>query len=360
MNRKAMAPLLLGAWLLGCVAPLALGVVGCGADAELMGTETGNPPGIDTRRLRLEWTEGGVELIGDAGAVPAGSEVQLRNSRTGESVTGTANADGSVRLSVQGSASDPYEVTVSSGGGQTTAPLLATDATMSGPPLDDGALPGGMPACESLEVALAQAVTTTFNEAPRECNAHIDCTALDWSVGCFSGSCQESAIATSSVEATQALAEQRVGSICADLERCNQTVDTCDKLQAFGACVDGGCELRYFDEQLSCEDVSNEANLRRTEVLENAERACTVDADCALVDLSVRCLSDCSFRAAVASSGATQVQSDVEQIESLFCGESEVVGCPRPPELPCPQPGLPRAICALGRCEVASAGDPNP
>ena len=366
-RRKAIAPLLLGACLLGAVAPLALGL-GCGGNAALLGTETGNPPDVDTRRLRLEWSEGGVELIGEAGAVPAGAEVRLRNSRTGESTTGSANADGSIRLSLAGSPSDPYEVTVSSGGGQTTEPLSATNGAgfditgygmMPGPPLDDGALPGGMPACESLEEALGQALSTTFNEAPRECNAHIDCTVLDWSVGCFgSGGCQESAIATGSVEATRALAEQRVGSICADLERCNQTEVGCDKLQAFGACVDGGCELRYFDEQLSCEDVRNEANLRRTEVFENAERACNVDADCALVELDLRCVSNCSFLAAVASSGAAQVQSDVEQIESLFCGAAEGFGCPGPPELPCPpRPGVPSAMCnpSSNTCEVQFA-----
>jgi hypothetical protein len=359
MNRIAIAPLLLAACL-GFVAPLALGL-GCGGNAALMGTETGNPPGIDTRRLRLEWSEGGVELIGEAGAVPAGAEVRLRNSRTGESTTGTANADGSIRLSLAGSPADPYEVTVSSGGGQTTEPLSATngasfDITGYGMmPPDDVAS-----RCEDLELALYESIARTFAEASLECSVDSDCVQTGWGVGCYY-QCGESTLAASAEGTTRALAEQAVAPICAGLASCDrQPPSSCPPPElSIAACIDGGCQNRPLS-QMSCEELRNQASQRRIAAMENADRACNVDADCALIALGVRCVSNCSFRAAVANSAAAQVQSDVEQIESRFCGVSEAVGCPGPPELPCPPPGLPRAICASGRCEVASAGDPQP
>ncbi len=368
MNRKAMAPLLLGACLLGFVAPLGLGLGGCGGAAELMGTETGNPPGIDTRRLRLEWTASGVELIGEAGAVPAGAEVSLRNSRTGESATGTANADGSIRLSVPGSLADPYEVTVSSGGGQATVLLSPTDGegsddadanggmTPAGSTLDDGALPGGMPACASLEAALHDSIRTTFTSAPRECSADSDCVHAHWGAECYSGCGGQSAIAASAESATRALAEQRAAPICAELASCNREPPSCPQPPpSIVECVDGGCQARSLFE-MSCEELGNQASLDRIAAMENADRACNVDADCALVGFGVRCFADCGVAYAVASSAVQRVQNDVETIESQFCGQFDAANCPAPVDPPCVPPlGVPTAACVESRCEVLTA-----
>lgn len=85
---------------------------GCGGESS---TDTGNPPVVLGQKLRLTATETGVVVIGDPGAVPAGSRVDVINTTTGQTVTTTAAEDGSFELELEGSAEDEYRVYAASG-----------------------------------------------------------------------------------------------------------------------------------------------------------------------------------------------------------------------------------------------------
>src|SRR5688500_4929854 len=89
-------------WLLIAVCP----VLGrCGGTTE-PGTETGNPPSIETRRLHIVVRDTGVEVVGEAGAVSPGASVTITNRSTGQQVQVTAGADGSLNVAVPGSLQD--------------------------------------------------------------------------------------------------------------------------------------------------------------------------------------------------------------------------------------------------------------
>jgi heat shock protein HslJ len=85
---------------------------GCGGESS---TDTGNPPGVLGQKLRLTATDTGVIITGDAGAVPAGSRVDVVNTATGQTATTTAAEDGSFDIEVAGSATDEYRVYAASG-----------------------------------------------------------------------------------------------------------------------------------------------------------------------------------------------------------------------------------------------------
>src|SRR5215471_11848241 len=93
-------------WLLIAVCPPLLGH--CGGAVE-HGTETGNPPVVEEKKLHVVLHDDGAEVVGDAGAVPAGASVTVTNTRSGDHVQAIASADGSLNVSVPGTLGDEYE-----------------------------------------------------------------------------------------------------------------------------------------------------------------------------------------------------------------------------------------------------------
>jgi hypothetical protein len=342
MNRNVLA-LALGVCLIGAVAPLAMG--GCGGSARVA-TETGNPPGIDTRRLRLEWAGDVVELIGEPGAAPPGARVRLRNSRTGESVSGNADTDGSVRLSMRGGLSDPYEVIVSSETGEAATPISATDPAL---PADLGAL-----SCIDLESQLGQVIASSFERGSTACIAEDDCIRADWGGGCYDG-CGSSVLSRTGESEARADAEQATAAVCAELGRCEQGAPSCPGSgpTPLIRCIDGTCLGRSIT-QLSCQELGDEAYIQSIGAVQVlSDRACTVDADCTIVSYDVPCSQGRCGGGAVAGLRTQQALDRVSEVTAAFCGQFDAQGCPPPMGPRCiAQFEELRAICQDNLCEV--------
>lgn len=347
MKHRAHAPLM--AMLLCALAPAALTRCGGSADDpngnQLLGTETGNPPVIKKAELHLEVAPGGMRLLGNPGAITARAEVRVTNQRTGESATTTAAADGSVEVTFAGDSSDVYEVTVTTASGTTSVTLTAADL-----PSDLSTL-----SCEALGNSLAPVIAATYAEADHSCAVDADCAERYWGEGCYNR-CGSEILTASAVDATSALAEQRIAGLCGEIEArgCRNDAPPCaPSPERLLRCEQGQCVGRQLGE-LTCTELSNEASTRRQAAAEGASRSCDVDADCALLQHDLSCLDDCGgFFAPIASSAHDAAKIDIERADEALCGEFERDAC-QVLALPCDpgSPGTRTPICVQGQCEV--------
>lgn len=99
-------------------ASLPLVASACGARIEhgLHGTDTGNPPVVDSARIAARLDGETIVVRGQEGAVPAGADVQVENATSGVTVRQTANGDGSFEVSLPGVDGDAVVVEVSANG----------------------------------------------------------------------------------------------------------------------------------------------------------------------------------------------------------------------------------------------------
>jgi hypothetical protein len=314
----------------------------CGGNAAELGTETGNPPVINKGSLHLEDAPGGVRLVGTAGAVTPGADVDLTNQRTGATEQTRAAADGSIEVVVAGQSTDVYEVTVNSGGRETSVTLTAAEL-----PDDLTTL-----SCNGLENALGDVVAASFAAADTACSEDADCLLSQWGAGCYSD-CGDTVLSSTGQTAALADAEQRTAPVCAELERrpCERRGSSPCTSRAFGAilCRSGQC-IGADANELSCTELERVAAKRRVEVAQEPQRACQVDADCTVLSTQVSCAAYCNFPDAVARGAVEEVQSRLQSIEQELCGPATAMGCVTP-ALPCPAP--PRnttATCVQGQC----------
>lgn len=324
----------------------------CGGAAE-PGTETGNPPRVDERKLHLVEGTRGVELIGQPGAVsPGGATLRVENLRTGESVEVTVAADGSVNIIVPGSLQDEYSITVSSGGRTVTA-------SVSGP-ANGGAggagASGGALSCEVLENTMVETVAGRFSSAAAQaCEVDSDCVHTFWSVGCYY-QCGSSFVSSAGESAARSLAEQDTAAICAELDgrRCPRPppVD-CLLGNDVPECRNGTCQA-LDQSSLTCSELSLRAGTQLRELLDRADRTCSVDSDCALVNHSASCVASCGNTASVANAAVQPLSDAVTfRVERDICQPFADRPCEPPVALPCtPPPGETASICNAGQCEL--------
>src|SRR5688572_20334251 len=195
--------------LLLALSPALLGHCGGATNGGSMGTETGNPPVVDSQKLRLVAHGGGAELVGEPGAVTAGATVRLDNRSTGASAVVTANGDGSFRVEVAGTALDDYEVTVTAQGRSVSADVgISSVAT---PPVDLASL-----SCEQLQSSLEQQLTSAYEPFSQTCTSDSDCV-IQWWGGCFVG-CGASYVLGSQLTSAVAAAEQSTAPVCNEIE----------------------------------------------------------------------------------------------------------------------------------------------
>lgn len=330
-------------WLLLGLCPPLLGQCGGAAQPGIeLGTETGNPPRVDERKLYLVESGESVQLVGEAGAVsPGGATVRVTNLRTGAQVEATAQNDGSISVVIPGSLADGYELSVSNGGEVVNVPVPARAGEESS--LD--AL-----SCNALEDTLAERGAASFAAADASCTADTDCVLSFGNVGCYfhCGSFRSLAGHSEAVAEVEATTEP----VCAELaSRCEREAACPGALgPTVPECRGGTCQGLDVD-ALDCETVSNRASLRLQELLERADRACVTNADCALIDPGVSCVADCGRENTIAASAVPALTDSVDRIESDFCQNFEVRACPLP-NLNCvpPQPTTP--VCNAGQCEL--------
>lgn len=333
-------------WLLLGLCPPLLGQCGGAAQPDLeVGTETGNPPRVDERKLYLVRSGDRVQLIGEAGAIsPVGVSVRITNLRTGEQGEATALNDGSFNVSVPGALDDGYELTVSN----------ARDVVNVRVPAPAGGdNPLSALSCQALENALGEGVAAGFAAADASCSSDTDCVYSGWGVGCYY-QCGGSFLSLASQSASLAAVEAATEAVCTELDsRCERQPPSSCPLPSptVAECRGGTCQGLDVN-ALDCDTVSNHASLRLRELLERAGRACVTNDDCVLVNPSVSCFADCGRETNIAASAVAELNDGVERIERDFCQIFEGRECTAPVPPPCVPPQPTEAVCNAGQCDL--------
>lgn len=288
----------------------------CGGEARL-GTETGNPPRLEQKKLFLLASAQGVELVGEAGAVTPGANVSITNLSTGAGAETVALTDGSVDVFVAGSLDDEYEVTATSPEGTTTSARLTPSASGGGNPL-------AKLSCEALDQSIRQRVAGVLRSTDRSCSIDSDCRS--WSLTtCGSGFCESWDIRAATVDGLALQIEQEASALCSQRNRCDFDVVPCAVGFEVPDCQNGVCQHLDLNLDLrDCESRSNEARSRTQEELEHADRRCSVDSDCLEMNPTVSCAA-CGNPAAVARSAAPGVEQRIQDLDLTFC---QTLACP--------------------------------
>jgi hypothetical protein len=101
-----------------------------------------------------------------------------------------------------------------------------------------------------------------------------------------------------------------------------------------------------------CEDWSNQASTGRRAAQDAAGRACSVDADCLIVDFELSCFADCGYPSAVAISAIPPLRAAIDHIDKDNCDRFAASNCPGPIIPPCVTSGVPSAVCRGGQCTL--------
>jgi hypothetical protein len=318
----------------------------CGGEARL-GTETGNPPRLELKKLFLLASVQGVELVGEAGAVSAGANVNITNVSTGASAETVALANGSVDVFVAGSLDDEYDVTATTTVGTTNSRLT--------PSASGGGNPLAQLSCEALDHSVRQRVAGVLASIDRSCS--IDSECVPWSLGTCGGGgfCDEWWISASAVNLALAQAQQETSSLCNEFDRCQPEVLGCQGGFPVPDCQNGICQhLDLNIDLLDCDGRADEARSRLREELTHADGSCTRDDDCTLLNPHLSCVADCGNFAAVAESAVLVVEQHIQDVELTFC---QSLACPAPSPLPCDPALEPTTSCIAGQCALVR-GEP--
>jgi len=101
----------------------------------------------------------------------------------------------------------------------------------------------------------------------------------------------------------------------------------------------------------SCDDLQGQARRAIHAAVDAADRSCSVDGDCALVNHGVSCIDSCdSEQTSVASSAARALEAQVQAADDEYCGQFWHQSCKRL-LLPCAPPSsVATSSCQQGKC----------
>jgi len=319
----------------------------CGGDVQL-GTETGNPPVLEQMKLYLEVVEGGLRVVGTAGAIaPPGAAVRVTNLTTGASVETTAAADGSLDVVLAAEPSAELELTVTSDGQQTSQRI--SFGTI-GARTDLSSL-----SCEALEATRAQTLVAAFESVNAACTDNSDCVSVYVSdeSSCFASPCVEAVIARGGLADARARAERQTAAVCAALQACDRPRIVCDEQGAdrIAECQEGRC-VGVDPSTLTCDELLGAAEARRESLRAAADKVCSVDADCTLLNVGVRCLGDCGrpFESVALGAADALAASVRDEVDRVYCGPAVASACGEPDCGIPPEPA--EAYCDAGTCAV--------
>src|SRR5690348_91300 len=72
----------------------------------------------------------------------------------------------------------------------------------------------------------------------------------------------------------------------------------------------------------SCHDLQGRARSAIHSAMDHADRSCSVDGDCALVNHGISCIDSCdSEQTSVASSAASALEAQVQAADDEYCGQ---------------------------------------
>ncbi len=317
----------------------------CGADART-GTETGSP-GILLQNLYLEVTASGLRIVGRAGSItPPNGRLRATNLRTGATVEATVATDGSLDVEVPGEPGDEVQVTVTAGGVEVSESLSFAEIARRPDP-------GGV-SCLGLEHTLNRVLNDVFESADKSCATAADCVEVGWRATCYQG-CGVAPLSRTGASEAQTLGTQLTAPVCAALEACErEPPPTCRGGPDFQVTLcDAGQCISLAPSELTCEQLVTAASEHRATLLASADRACSVDSDCALASTSARCLVSCGPGTSVARSAAQTLENQIQNdVDIALCQPAinggcdyEMAGCPEPP-------GPPESFCDSGTCAI--------
>lgn len=101
----------------------------------------------------------------------------------------------------------------------------------------------------------------------------------------------------------------------------------------------------------SCDDLQGQARRAVHAAASNADRSCSVDDDCAVVNYGVSCIDTCdSEQTSVASSAVNGLEAQVRAADDEYCGQFWHQGC-KSIAPPCvPPDSVPASSCVRGQC----------
>ncbi|HTV21734.1 MAG TPA: carboxypeptidase-like regulatory domain-containing protein [Polyangiaceae bacterium] len=316
----------------------------CGGDAGF-GTETGNPPGIEQKKLHLELVDAGLRVVGSPGAVaPGGASVRVTNVRTGDSVQTTAADDGSFEVAIAGGASDELVVSVLSGGQEASERIS----------LSDGATDLGSTSCEALDASLRETLRGLFESAEAACTTDADCVRASYATAsvCFVG-CASVYLSSDAAYRAYTQGPELTAALCEALEPCPRPDSLCAE-PGLPVCRAGVCQ-GVAASTLQCDDISDLARARRERLRSSADKACTTNADCALASVYSGCIVECGPSVeSVAVGSVDSLEASIRsEIDGGFCAAYIGRNCSLP-ELDCPlEPANPTAVCDAGTCAIS-------
>jgi hypothetical protein len=320
----------------------------CGGET-LLGTETGNPPGIDSYQLYLERTENGVRVVGGPGAItPAGAQVTITNLSSGERVETSAGADGALDASIAGAPGDEYEVTASSGGQQVTQMVSFTQ--LAARQDLDGV------SCAALEDTLNESLRTANGAADTTCSVDTDCVEVGYGSGasCYTG-CGVGLMSVASSLAIRAAVAESTASVCTALGACDRSLpQPCASggTLAFPTCREGQCQS-LDPVSAACDNLNLATRSRFTAIVGASDRTCSEDNDCVVAQPAATCVHTCGDQVSIARSGADDLTARIQaEVEQPLCPIVDQRGC-QEPEPPCAPPPPQQAACRSGECVLA-------
>jgi hypothetical protein len=219
---------------------------------------------------------------------------------------------------------------------------------LSGQPTDSGTQ-----SCDARATSINDQVFPVLEALDKSCKVNGDCTRvqpnLQCDFGCF---VPASKTAASAFEATRAKLDR---DLCVPYlaDGCTPVLTGCPAVPTEDPhCVKGVCSDVFTvtpdDAGQSCDDRTTALNAELKPVVDSADRACAIDADCKVVMLVDDCIESCTYAPASAT-GAKSIQDELSTIDAGECPAFKSAGC-TVLRLPCVAPPTPR--CNAGKCAV--------
>ena len=306
------------------------------------GTQTGNPPVLDRGRVTLEVSADEVHIVGKSGAAtPGGASIEVTNGTTGEVITGTAAADGSFDVRVDGSPDDTFVVRAIANEEQ-SAPVYVVRGGAAFAGEDDGSL-----ACEQYtdlgRAMLAASASAASDD--RNCNDASDCRVAVMTAPCAPG-CDPVYLSTAGASQFEASIETLSTGLCASAyeEGCSYPLFRCPNIPP-PDCIEGQC-MRGSGRP-SCADLSERAREAIAAAVAAADTRCEGDSDCTTAGTSTVCAPSC-LTAAVSTEGKATLEAAVASTNTNLCAGFEASGCEI--ERACDPIASPPPRCVSGQC----------
>jgi hypothetical protein len=117
---------------------------------------------------------------------------------------------------------------------------------------------------------------------------------------------------------------------------------------ALSGCIEGD-----YPTAAECKRWADAAGTGYRAAQDQADRSCTADEDCVLVDYELACVAGCGHQSSVARSALPELEAAIESLDSRTCQPHQSRQCQPPVEVRCLVPvGESTAVCEEGECKI--------